>query len=80
MNWLITGLYGHERAERVALIRACAQGARPPAGPPEATALLDRHAPLAAAVTDFHERLRDESREIAYPQAAIERILASRTG
>ncbi|MET8132991.1 protein kinase family protein [Streptomyces sp. NPDC005251] len=80
VNWLITGLYGHGRAERVALIRACAEGARPPAGPPEATAVLARHAPLAAVVTDFHERLRHESREIAYPQGAIERIFASRTG
>jgi hypothetical protein len=80
VNWLITGLYGCERAERVALIHACAEGARPPDGPPKATAILTRHAPLAAVVTDFHSRLRHESREIAYPLAAIDRIFASRTG
>lgn len=80
VNWLITGLYGYERAEREALIRACAEGARPPAGPPEVTATLVRHAPLAAVVTDFIGRLEHESRETAYPLAAIHRIFESRHG
>lgn len=75
VNWLITGLYGYERAEREALIRACADGKRPPAGPREVTAIVGRHAPLAAVVTDFYGRLQHESREVAYPLAAIRRLL-----
>src|SRR5882757_1017751 len=36
VNWLITALYGYERNERVALIHACADGEKPPDGPPQA--------------------------------------------
>ncbi|WP_320780492.1 hypothetical protein [Streptomyces sp. CRN 30] len=32
-----------------------------------------RHAPLAAVMTDFLGRLRDESREIPYPAQALRR-------
>lgn len=78
VNWLITGVYGYGRDERVALIHACAEGARPPAGPPEVTEVLARHAPIAAVVTDFYLRLQHESRETAYPLAAIHRIFESR--
>ncbi|MET7302308.1 protein kinase family protein [Embleya sp. NPDC005575] len=78
VNWLITGLYGYERAERETLIRACAEGARPPAGPPEVRAALARHAPLAAVVTDFIGRLEHESRETEYPLAAIDQIFELR--
>ncbi|MFD9421896.1 MULTISPECIES: protein kinase family protein [unclassified Streptomyces] len=78
VNWLITGVYGYGRDERVALIHACAEGARPPAGPPEVTGALARHAPIAAVVTDFYLRLQHESRETAYPLAAIRRVFASR--
>ncbi|MGW8886320.1 protein kinase family protein [Streptomyces sp. NPDC055749] len=78
VNWLITGLYGYERAEREALIRACAEGKRPPAGPPEAMAILTRHAPLAAVVTDFYGKLQDENRSTPYPLGTIRRILAQR--
>ncbi|WP_405559994.1 protein kinase family protein [Streptomyces sp. NBC_01180] len=78
VNWLISGVYGYERTEREALIRACAEGERPPAGPSGAAAVLTRHAPLAAVVTDFYGRLADESRETPYPLEAIRRILDSR--
>lgn len=78
MNWLITGLYGYERAEREALIHACAEGARPPVGPPEVMATIARHASLAAVVTDFYGKLQHESRETAYPLAAIHQIFESR--
>ncbi|WP_371539388.1 serine/threonine-protein kinase [Streptomyces sp. NBC_00466] len=78
VNWLISGVYGYERAGREALIRACAEGERPPAGPSEAAAVVTRHAPLAAVVTDFYGRLQDESREIPYPLEEIRRILEPR--
>ncbi|MET9533416.1 protein kinase family protein [Streptomyces sp. NPDC006649] len=78
VNWLITHLYGCGRVEREALIRACAGGEHPPPGPSEAMAILTRHAPLAAVVTEFYGRLQDESREIPYPWESIHRIFESR--
>jgi hypothetical protein len=78
VNWLINCLYGYERAEREALIRACAEGERPPAGPSEAMAILSRHAPLAAVMTDFYTKLQEESRESPYPLEAIREIFALR--
>ncbi|WP_328315799.1 serine/threonine-protein kinase [Streptomyces sp. NBC_00388] len=77
VNWLITGVYGYGRAEREALIRACGAGERPPQGPPGVTAILGRHAPLAAVVTDFYGRLQRESREVPYPLEAIRRVLGA---
>ncbi|MEU6995725.1 protein kinase family protein [Streptomyces sp. NPDC046465] len=77
VNSLITGLYGYGRSGREALIRACAEGHPPPAGPREAEAVLTRHAPLAAVVTDFYVRLQHESRDIPYPLETIRRILES---
>ncbi|GGW77736.1 protein kinase family protein [Streptomyces lomondensis] len=75
VNWLITALYGYEREERLALIRACAEGEAPPDGPQEARAILTRHAPLAAVLTDFYCRIQDESREAPYPAKALSRLL-----
>lgn len=75
MNWLITKLYGYERNEREALIRACAEGEDPPDGPQEARAILSRHAPLAAVTTDFYVKVQDENREAPYPLEALRRAL-----
>ncbi|MFF0739454.1 protein kinase family protein [Streptomyces sp. NPDC004111] len=77
VNWLVLGLYGHRRDAREALIRAWAEGEPPPAGPPGATALLSRLAPLAATVTDFVGRFEKESRDVPYPAGAVGRLLAS---
>ncbi|MEU8959919.1 serine/threonine-protein kinase [Streptomyces sp. NPDC048518] len=79
VNSLISCLYGYERAEREALIRACAEGGPPPAGPPETAALLTRLAPLAAVVTDFLGRLQHESRGVPYPKEDVRRILGEKT-
>ncbi|NDZ79691.1 serine/threonine protein kinase [Streptomyces sp. SID10853] len=79
VNWLITHLYGYGRAEREALIRACAEGERPPLGPPEVMSVLARHAPLAAVVTDFYGKLQHESRETPYPREAVHRLLRGST-
>ncbi|MFF5983857.1 protein kinase family protein [Streptomyces olindensis] len=75
VNWLITALYGYERKERVALIHACAEGEKPPDGPPKARAILSRHAPLAAVLTDFYLTIQEESRECPYPLEALRRVL-----
>ncbi|SEG80992.1 hypothetical protein SAMN05216223_112141 [Actinacidiphila yanglinensis] len=75
VNRMITELYGYERKEREALIRACAQGEEPPDGPPGARAILIRHAPIAAMMTDFYGRVLDESREIPYPSEELLRAL-----
>lgn len=80
VNWLITALYGYERNERVALIHACADGEKLPDGSPEARAILSRHAPLAAVLTDFYLKIQEESRESPYPLKALCRVLeADRT-
>nr|WP_055565365.1 serine/threonine-protein kinase [Streptomyces atriruber] len=79
VNTLISALYGYDRAEREALIRACADGAPPPAGPAEARAILARYAPLAAVVTEFYGRLLRESRDIPYPREAVHRILGHKS-
>ncbi|MFI2188742.1 protein kinase family protein [Streptomyces sioyaensis] len=71
VNRLITHLYGYERKEREALIRACAEGEDPPDGPQKARAILSRHAPLAAVMTDFYVKVQDESRETPYPLQAL---------
>ena len=77
MNWLITHLYGYEyqREERCALMRACAEGEDPLGGPQEARAILSRHAPLAAVMTDFYGKIQDESRQTPYPSEALNRAL-----
>jgi hypothetical protein len=74
VKWLVTALYGYGREEREALIRACAEGDHPSAIPQEATAILTRHAPLAAVMTDFYRKLQDESRETPYPLEKIRRV------
>ncbi|WP_308042359.1 hypothetical protein [Streptomyces sp. 8L] len=75
VNWLITALYGYDRKEREALVRACARGADPPEGPREAKAILARHAPLAAVMTDFYGTVQDENRQTPYPAEALRRAL-----
>lgn len=83
VNWLITDLYGYDRTQREALIRACAQGDAPPDGPPAARAILSRHAPLAAVMTDFYGKVQDETRKTPYPAEALHQALqadASRRG
>ncbi|MDJ1133919.1 serine/threonine-protein kinase [Streptomyces iconiensis] len=75
VNWLLTALYGYEREKRSALLHAYAEGRPPPNGPRRARALLSRHAPLAALLTDFYLKIQDESRETPYPSKALSRAL-----
>ncbi|MER6983330.1 protein kinase domain-containing protein [Streptomyces carpinensis] len=80
VNWLVTAIGGHDLRERRALVRALAEGARPDgAVPPAAAAILTRHAPLAARMNDFHDRLRRDSRLTPYPHDELRRAYSSAT-
>ncbi|MEU0837799.1 hypothetical protein [Streptomyces sp. NPDC005969] len=47
---------------------------------PKTRAILSRHAPLAAVLTDFYLKIQEESRESPYPLKALRRVLeADRT-
>jgi hypothetical protein len=72
--WLITALYGYQGDQRSAFLRACAQGEPPTGIPPKAAALISRHAPLAAVMTDFYRKLQGESRQTPFPLEQIRRI------
>ncbi|MFJ9541200.1 protein kinase family protein [Streptomyces sp. NPDC101225] len=67
VNWLVTDLYGYDRQEREAFVRACAIGAHADGAPGTAAAIIARDAPLTAVLNRFLGRLRQESRRTAYP-------------
>ena len=67
VNWLVTALYGYDRQEREAFVRACAIGARADGMPQAAAAIIARDAPLTAVLNRFFARLRQESRQTPYP-------------
>ncbi|HZE31033.1 MAG TPA: protein kinase family protein [Actinoallomurus sp.] len=73
VNWLVTALYGYQRDDRDALVRACAEGERPAGIPAAAAEIIARHAPLAAVMSDFYRELR-ESREAPYPLERIRQV------
>ncbi|WP_145908994.1 protein kinase family protein [Kitasatospora viridis] len=75
--WLVTALYGYRGEERSAFVRACAEGVRPEGIPPRVAAILTRHAPLAAVMTDFYRRFQLESRQTPYPMAEIDGLGSS---
>jgi hypothetical protein len=75
--WLTTALHGHGREERTAFVRACAQREHPMGVPPRAAAILTRHAPVAAVMTDFYRKFQLESRQARYPLEALRRVGAS---
>lgn len=65
--WLVTALYGYTGGDRDAFVRAIAQGERPTGIPPRVAAILRRHAPIAAVMTDFHREFQRASRRTPYP-------------
>jgi hypothetical protein len=69
--WLITALYGYGEEERSAFVRACAQGDYRLGIPPQAAAILTRHAPVAAVMTDFYREFQLKSRLARYPLGEI---------
>ncbi|WKX74132.1 hypothetical protein [Streptomyces sp. XD-27] len=77
VNWLVTALYGYQREDqegRYALVRAYAEGKRPTGIPEEAAAILTRHAPIAAAMSDFNRKLQRQSRQTPYPLQEIRQL------
>lgn len=77
VNWLVTALYGYRREDRegrYALVRAYAEGKRPTGIPEQAAAILTRHAPIAAVVSDFNSKFQRRSRQTPYPLEEIRRI------
>jgi len=76
VRWLVTALHGLRGGDRDALIRGYARGERPTGAPAWATALLSRHAALAAVMDRFHAELTGVSWETPYPAAEIRRAAA----
>lgn len=77
VNWLVTALCGirrEDRERRCALVREYAEGKRPTGIPAEAAAIISRHAPVAAVMSDFTRRFRGHSRRTPYPLEEIRRI------
>ncbi|MFI0906870.1 protein kinase family protein [Streptomyces sioyaensis] len=74
VNWLVTALYGEQREDwegRYALVRAFAEGKRPTGIPEVAAAIIARHAPIAAVMSDFNRKLQRQSRQTPYPLEEI---------
>jgi hypothetical protein len=77
VNWLVTALFGYRREDRdgrYALVRAFAEGKHPTGIPEEAAAIIARHAPIAAAMSDFTSTFQRRSRHTPYPLEEIRRI------
>ncbi|MEU5521769.1 protein kinase family protein [Streptomyces sp. NPDC047860] len=77
VKWLVTavcGLRREDREGRRALVRALAEGERPRGIPETAAALLARHAPVAAVVSEFNHAFRSRSRRTPYPLEEIRRL------
>lgn len=54
-------------------------GHQPAHVPPDIAAILDRHAPHAIVLDDFHHRLLTQSKHTPFPTAEIQRALAGTT-
>jgi hypothetical protein len=82
VNWLVTALCGfrpEDRDGRYALIRAYAEGKHPAGVPAGAAALIARHAPIAALVSDFNRTFQRRSRQTPYPVEEIHRLGGAHT-
>lgn len=79
VNWLVTALCGYQKEDRegrFALVRAYAEGERPAGIPEAAAAILTRHAPIAALMSDFNLKFQRRSRRTPYPLEEIRRLRA----
>ena len=77
VHWLVTALYGYHREDRdgrYALVRAYAEGKRPTGIPEEAAAIIARHAPIAAVMSDFNRSFQRQSRQTPYPLEEIRQL------
>jgi hypothetical protein len=74
VHWLVTALCGYQREDHYALVRAYAEGTRPTGIPEEAAAILARHAPIAAVMSDFNRKFQRQSRKTPYPLEEIRKL------
>lgn len=83
VNWLIKAFAptGSGQQERMALVRAVAQGQAVhqliPELPSGVAAIIHRHAPIASLVNDFYVKLHSECRSAHYPRGDIEAVLSA---
>ncbi|WP_405772053.1 protein kinase family protein [Actinacidiphila glaucinigra] len=78
VNWLVTALFGFRRQDRegrYALVRAYAEGRRPEGIPEAVAAILARHAPVAAVMSEFNLSFQRRSRQTPYPLEEIRRLV-----
>ncbi|MFC4014189.1 protein kinase family protein [Nonomuraea purpurea] len=81
VDWLVTALYGLRREDgegRYKRVRAYAEGERPTGIPEEAAAIIARHAPIAAVMSDFYRTFQRRSRQATYPLEKIRQLAGSR--
>ena len=79
VTWLVTALYGLEVGDgdsRAKLVHAYAGGQRPTGIPPGAAAVIARHAPAAAVMSDFNRALRVRGKQAPYPVEEVRRALS----
>jgi hypothetical protein len=77
VNWLVTALYGYQRQDRedrYELVRAYAEGRRATGIPEDPAAILARHAPIAAVISDFNRKFQRQSRKTPYPLEEIRQL------
>ncbi|MBA2891315.1 protein kinase family protein [Nonomuraea soli] len=70
VDWLVTALYGLERSDgegRYRRVLAYAGGERPTGIPDVPAAIIARHAPIAAVMSDFFRAFQRQSRQVPYP-------------
>ncbi|MFI5875050.1 protein kinase family protein [Streptomyces sp. NPDC051445] len=66
--------------EHGAFLRQWVDGHRPADVPPDIAALIDRHAPHAIVLSDFHHRLLEHSKRTPFPAAEVRRALDGAAG
>ncbi len=62
-------------AEHAAFLRGWLEGHRPDSVPADIGAIIDRHAPHAVVLDDFHRRLITQSKRTPFPAAEVRRAL-----
>jgi hypothetical protein len=82
VNWLVRNVCGVPvpatggPVERNDYIRRCARSTQVIDAPPQATALINRYAPVAVVINDFYWQLFGGRPATPYPQAAIKHALS----
>jgi hypothetical protein len=67
VNWLVTAVCGVPLPQRDAYVRRCAAGHRPDDVPQNVAAIIKRHAPVAATMNGFYEKVFGGSMLTEFP-------------